>query len=729
MKNYIKKILTIVGMTVAALVPAVSFAATLNNASNDFATLRVTNYTVNPTCTTCWATSVNANAGNVVSFYVYYHNTGVDTAKNVRVRLSPQVTGNGTTQTFTAIVSADNAPAVTGIVTVTTSSNQTISYISGQTIWRPNQTQFGSSALLFGQSGAELFNGVGLNLGDIAPGWSTQGGVAVRFQVSNNTTNNNGGGSYGLATPTVSTQGATGITGDSASLIGYADPAGTSDTVRWFEWGTSASFGYQSAHTAQGVASGNFSTPVSGLVSNTTYYYRAVAQNAQGTVYGNTLSFVTVSSNNNNNCTYNCNNNNYNNTATVSSLSANPSTESATLTAYVDPRGTSDTVRWFEWGTLGSLSNQTARSLQGVFAGNFSATIFGLTPNTTYSYRAVAQNSQGTVYGNTLSFVSTGTTYASPAPAYGIAPAAATLLPTEVTAGTAKLNGLVFTTSAQSSNAWFEWGDSVNLGGKTTTVNVGALPAVKHDAMIYGLVWGHTYYYRIVAENSYGKSYGTTVSFVARPVVTHTTTTTVIHRPVTTTTTNTVTTVRESTSTQALAMLVIDGGSDTIGNGEKRSYHVTWKNTSGADLKNVVVRITLPASMSFDSATSGSYSATSGLYGNTDNTVTVGVGTLAAGATGEIFVVGTTASDVTQGQLLVVTANMVYTSLSNVQGDVVAYVTHHVERTQTALGASVFGLGAFLPTTLFGWMILVILVLILVLLGNHVYGRFSDSTH
>jgi hypothetical protein len=78
---------------------------------------------------------------------------------------------------------------------------------------------------------------------------------------------------------------------------------------------------------------------------------------------------------------------------------------------------------------------------------------------------------------------------------------------------------------------------------------------------------------------------------------------------------------------------------------------------------------------------------------------------------------------------MVVTANMVYTSLSNVQGDVVAYVTHHVERTQTALGASVFGLGAFLPTTLFGWMILVILVLILVLLGNHVYGRFSDSTH
>jgi hypothetical protein len=43
--------------------------------------------------------------------------------------------------------------------------------------------------------------------------------------------------------------------------------------------------------------------------------------------------------------------------------------------------------------------------------------------------------------------------------------------------------------------------------------------------------------------------------------------------------------------------------------------------------------------------------------------------------------------------------------------------------------ASQFGAGSFLPTTLFEWMILAILTLLLMLLGNHLYGRFLGAKH
>ena len=65
------------------------------------------------------------------------------------------------------------------------------------------------------------------------------------------------------------------------------------------------------------------------------------------------------------------------------------------------------------------------------------------------------------------------------------------------------------------------------------------------------------------------------------------------------------------------------------------------------------------------------------------------------------------------------------TTAKNIQGDAVAYVTQHGGYTQNVLGASIFDSGAFLPTSLFGWLLLLILILALVLLGNTLYGRMS----
>jgi hypothetical protein len=179
----LQKYLALFLVLFGAIIPTAVFAATsLNTDARDYATLRVNNDTRNPNNPNTWSGSITANPGDEVSFAIYYHNTGTETARNVRITLTPQTSGSKTTHTFNATVSADNASTVYGSATITLSSAQSITFDSGTVIWRPNQTTFGSQALPNGQSGSQIFSG-GVNIGDIAPGWSTQGSVVVGFTV------------------------------------------------------------------------------------------------------------------------------------------------------------------------------------------------------------------------------------------------------------------------------------------------------------------------------------------------------------------------------------------------------------------------------------------------------------------------------------------------------------------------------------------------------------------
>lgn len=512
----------------------------------------------------------------------------------------------------------------------------------------------------------------------------------------------------------------------SATLNGtITDTSGVS-TNTWFEWGTSYSTveGGSGTRTVTQVFSSpqNVSQIIYGLNPNTTYYYRGVASNNYGTTHGGTLSFTTPSCATQSNYNYN-----YNYGYSQPYVSTNSATyvyqNSATLNGYVTSSGTSNVNTYFEWGTSYSLGNTTSVLNYGTGATSFSNSLYNLNANTTYYYRAVAQSSYGTVYGNTLSFTTTGQTYNynyNYNTSVGSAPTVTTLLATEQTGSTAKLNGLVFESNNQSSNAYFEWGPTASLGNKTTTINVGNLSVVKHSDFITGLASGQTYYYRIVAQNSYGTSYGGVNSFVSEVssyavTPTATVTTPVVLKPTTTV-------VTRGSSAQSLVTLSIEGGAEMIGVGEKRTYRVQWKNDSAQELKNVVLRVTFPPSMNIDSATKGAFSSA-------ENSVVVDLKTLASKETGDTFIFATTGRGLKSGEVLVVTANMVYTGTNGVQGDAIAYVMHRAEASQKAINASVFGAGEFVPTTLFEWVLLMILTLILVLLGNHLYGRFSSEKH
>ncbi len=98
--------------------------------------------------------------------------------------------------------------------------------------------------------------------------------------------------------PTATTGSATNITSSSATLNGIVNPNGLA-TGAFFQWGTSTSFGNTTPSQVLGSGTSNVNVPtnLTGLSSNTAYYFRIVATNsAGGTTFGATLTFTTSGS-------------------------------------------------------------------------------------------------------------------------------------------------------------------------------------------------------------------------------------------------------------------------------------------------------------------------------------------------------------------------------------------------------------------------------------------------
>ena len=197
--------------------------------------------------------------------------------------------------------------------------------------------------------------------------------------------------------PIVQTTSAQTVTPSSASLTSQVNPNGL-DTDAWFEWGTTTSLGTSTPH--QGVGAGTTNTQfvqsLSGLQCNTTYFYKADAQNADGSSSGDTLSFTTSA------CPSGT-------PPTVMTLNAEYITEtSAEFVVRVNPNGLW-TEAWFEWGTTAGLGMTTDRIDVGPGTTTYDIphSVVGLSCGTTYYFRGVAENSDGTVTGTTLSLNTT----------------------------------------------------------------------------------------------------------------------------------------------------------------------------------------------------------------------------------------------------------------------------------------------------------------------------------
>ncbi len=489
MKTIIRPI-TLFLLSAGIFVPAaLANAASFNNDPADYPTLQVTNYSQNPNCNTCWGSSVSANSGEIVSFLLYFHNTGSDTATQAKALLTLPG-GMITTANVTGQITAQNASAATRSVTVNLPSAQTLTLIPGSVYYYPNRST-SPQALPFGQSGNEVVGG-GFSLGDLAPGWETAGYLVVRAQVGNQTQTTG-------SQPTVTTVSATSITQTSVTFNGSANANNASTNV-WFEYGTTSSFGQTSStQTISGSSIQNYSTSVSNLQSNTTYYYRAVAQNSFGTVYGSTFTFTTT--------TQNQQGTGAPIVTTNSAISVGQNY--ATLSGSVNPNNSS-TNAWFEYGTSASFGQSTSLVTigSGSFNYNHSAYVSNLQNNATYYYRVVAQNSFGTSYGTTMTFVtgqgSVGT---------GL-PIVSTQSASTIGQTYATLNGSINPNNS-SANAWFEWGTSQSFGNSTPQQFIGSGSfTTNFTYSISSLSPNTTYYYRAVSSNGQGTTYGSTYTFV-----------------------------------------------------------------------------------------------------------------------------------------------------------------------------------------------------------------------
>jgi hypothetical protein len=109
-----------------------------------------------------------------------------------------------------------------------------------------------------------------------------------------------GGGSAASAAaspPTVTTGPASNITESNATVNGTVNPNGQGTTY-YFRYGTTASYGLQTAPASVGSGTGPVAVHVTlfGLSENTTYHYQLVAQSSAGTTNGGDETLTTTSS-------------------------------------------------------------------------------------------------------------------------------------------------------------------------------------------------------------------------------------------------------------------------------------------------------------------------------------------------------------------------------------------------------------------------------------------------
>jgi len=189
--------------------------------------------------------------------------------------------------------------------------------------------------------------------------------------------------------PSVSTHSATNITTTAGTLNGHVNPQG-SNTQVWFEYGFSTSLGNSTSRdTVTSIT--QFNERLTGLLPNTTYHFRAIAENSNGRSVGEIRSFVTGDEP-------------QRILPSVSTHSAtNITTTAGTLNGHVNPQG-SNTQVWFEYGFSTSLGNSTSRDTVTSIT-QFNERLTGLLPNTTYHFRAIAENSNGRSVGEIRSFV------------------------------------------------------------------------------------------------------------------------------------------------------------------------------------------------------------------------------------------------------------------------------------------------------------------------------------
>ncbi len=290
--------------------------------------------------------------------------------------------------------------------------------------------------------------------------------------------------------PTLTTTDASAITITNAQSGGIiSSDGGATITARGICWGTNTAPTLNDSKTSDGTGTGTFTSSLSALTANTTYYVRAYATNSVGTAYGNTITFKTSPL--------------VLPTLTTTVASAITLTTAASGGNISADGGATITARGVCWSTTQNPTTANSKTSDGTGTGTFTSSLIGLTANTTYYVRAYATNSVGTVYANQISV-----TTLSPTLAILTTTAASSITQTTATSGgnissdggaTITARGACFSTTQNPTTANSKTSDGTGTGAFISSLT--------------GLTPSATYYLRAYATNSVGTTYGNQISF------------------------------------------------------------------------------------------------------------------------------------------------------------------------------------------------------------------------
>ena len=296
---------------------------------------------------------------------------------------------------------------------------------------------------------------------------------------------------------------ASAITTSSATVAGTISANGcTSVTAYGIEYSTTSGFtsGTQAAST--NIASGAFTSDLSGLAQGTTYYYKAYATNAGGTAYGSELSFTT--------------------------LTPNPSIAVTNPTAFgtVCLNTTAGPNSFVISGTNLSTANVTVAALAGytystTSAGTYTTTLSLTQPGGTYSQTIYVKFTPTAVqsYAGSISVAGGGVSSALNAAVSGAGINTASTVTSgaasSITTTTATVAGTVTATGCSAVTAYgieYSTTNGFANGSGTATASTN-IASGAYTSALSGLAPSTIYYYHAYATNAGGTSYGAQQSF------------------------------------------------------------------------------------------------------------------------------------------------------------------------------------------------------------------------
>jgi len=191
--------------------------------------------------------------------------------------------------------------------------------------------------------------------------------------------------------PTLTTAALTAITGNAAAGGGNVTVSGGAEvTARGVCFSsTNQTPTVADTKTSDSKGTGAFTSALSSLKGNTTYYVRAYATNSAGTGYGAVVSFKTLVDLP---------------VVTTTEVTAVSKTGALSGGAVTYDGGGTVTARGLAWGTTANPTIAGTKIDGGTGLGAFVSTLTALQKFTTYHVRAYATNSVGTAYGADIQF-------------------------------------------------------------------------------------------------------------------------------------------------------------------------------------------------------------------------------------------------------------------------------------------------------------------------------------